>query len=311
MVSRRMPELVVPTRRGRRAESRRSSTRGRSRSAAPRRSRPRAWPAGSRCRSSIPPRTCGSRVDDARLCGRLRGRVRAGGRHPEGVDRPAGADRQRRRARAALRVGAGRGAERVGSGGTLQFFADERDRGAPGPSRRCRIHRRAIARSRWSARSTATSRRPSGRPASRLRAVRRARRRGGPCRHRRGFPRPLGLRPDDVRGLGAQNLGHGEDAPSGASPGTETRSPVSASTGRAAARTRPSAGSECSPCGAPGVAAGSARRCSGTRLRCSPSAASAPPGSGWMPRTRPAPSPSTSGSGMHVVRRSDTGSGHA
>ena len=79
---------------------------------------------------------------------------RAGGRHSKGVDRPPGAQRERRCARAALRVGPETRRERVGSGGTLQFFADERAEElrsfSPAP-----VSPSCDPRSRWSARSGA------------------------------------------------------------------------------------------------------------------------------------------------------------
>ena len=299
-----MPELVVPTvDDAARIAAVINARLGRSRRR--RRSRPRVWRAGSRCPSSIPRPTCGSRWTRT-ASGRLRGRGGPEVDTPRRVSTCARCRAPKRwscsspgRRLAPLNVPApGGGCSSSSTSATMALR--EMPRIGEGS-------RASARRTRWSARSRASSSRPPGRTASS--SVRsRWRTRGCSCRPRRGIRRPLGLRRRRRSSRGAPRTSprRGCDFPRGGSPGTAARSRVSASTGRGAARTTRSGGSACSACGGRGAAAGSARRCSASRSWRFAERGKRSAGLGVDAENTTGAVALYERVGMHVVRRSDT-----
>ena len=179
-------------------------------------------------------------VDDARRRGRLRGRVRAGGRHPEGLDRPAGAERQRRRAGAALRVGPGTWGRARRPGRQAPVLRRRARRGASRAAHRCRLRASCDPPTRWNARSAGDldAARLAGRSSRSVRSPSATQRPSMPPPTRHSADH-WGYVPTTFEAWRAQNLGRLRgQLPLAGRLGRQTRSPGSASTGPRTARTK-------------------------------------------------------------------------
>ena len=306
-----MPELVVPTVEDAAriaAADQRARGRSRWRLGGVRRGR---GSAGSSCRSSIPPRTCGSRSTTTESVG-LRGRQRPGGRHarrrgstcgrsPAAARRWSSSSRGRRSARPS---GSGRG-------GRIQFFADERDDDCSGELlEAARIHASSARRTRWSDRSRASSTQPvvarRASPSGRSMSVTRE---AVYAAHDEAFADHWGYVADAFEAWSCPEprRGRGRDSAVAHRLGRQTTSRASASTGRAHGEDEiDRLDRRARACGGRGAAAASARRSSASRFGCSPSAGKRAAGLGVDAENTTGAVALYERVGLRVVRRSDT-----